>query len=54
MSSIPATAAAADRKDLIPEVVVDLDSNAGLHCLQAARQVGAVRRVIGVDMTMIC
>jgi SAM-dependent methyltransferase len=33
------------------EVVVDLGSGAGFDCFLAARQVGAVGRVIGVDMT---
>ena len=33
------------------EVVVDLGSGAGFDCLLAARQVGPIGRVIGVDMT---
>lgn len=33
------------------EVVVDLGSGAGFDCLLAARQVGGVGHVIGVDMT---
>ncbi len=33
------------------EVVIDLGSGAGFDCFLAAQQVGAVGRVIGVDMT---
>jgi SAM-dependent methyltransferase len=33
------------------EVVVDLGSGAGIDCFLAARQVGPIGRVIGIDMT---